>query len=133
MTAVQRIAQRSAIIDAEMQKLALANLRYGIGALSFVPMILTVLSFSVADPGCVSRIPDLDFFHTGSRIHGLQGPGSGSADLNFYPKIVTKLCDPGCASRMSDPRSGFFSSSIPDILDPVVKKALDPGSSHEHD
>ncbi len=42
MTAVQRIAQRSAIIDAEMQKLALANLRYGIAVFSFVPMIRVI-------------------------------------------------------------------------------------------
>jgi hypothetical protein len=29
---------------------------------------LTVADCSVADPGCLSRIPDLTFFHPGSRI-----------------------------------------------------------------
>jgi hypothetical protein len=67
VTAVQRIAQRSAIIDAEMQKLALANLRYGIGAFSSVPMmlilkVLSVLRIRDVYPGSqawISSIPDL--------------------------------------------------------------------------
>ncbi len=67
MTAVQRIAQRSAIIDAEMQKLALANLRYGIAVFSFVPMILTVLS--------VMRIRDV---HPGSQTWIISFPDLGS-------------------------------------------------------
>jgi hypothetical protein len=78
VTAVQRIAQRSAIIDAEMQKLALANLRYGIGAFSFVPMILTevtVLSMLRIQDVCPSSqtwifsISDL-----GSMVHKTPGP-----------------------------------------------------------
>jgi hypothetical protein len=35
---------------------------------------------SVADPGCLSRIPDPIFFHPGSRIK--KSPGSGSASKN---------------------------------------------------
>jgi hypothetical protein len=40
---------------------------------------------SVEDPGCSSWIPDLTFsiLDHGSRIQGLQDPGSGSASKNF--------------------------------------------------
>ncbi len=34
--------------------------------------------FSVADPGCLSRIPDPTFFHPGSRIRTVSIPDPGS-------------------------------------------------------
>jgi hypothetical protein len=34
---------------------------------------------SVADPGCLSRIPDPTFFHPGSRIRPVSIPDPGSA------------------------------------------------------
>jgi hypothetical protein len=40
---------------------------------------------SVADPGCLSRIPDPTFFHPGSRIQivSIPDPGSASKDLSI--------------------------------------------------
>jgi hypothetical protein len=34
--------------------------------------LITFIRFSVADPGCLSQIPDPDFTHTGSRIQKQQ-------------------------------------------------------------
>jgi hypothetical protein len=55
---------------------------------------------SVADPGCLSRIPDPNFFHPGSRIQGQKGPdpvsGSASASKNLSiltQKIVSKFSE----------------------------------------
>jgi hypothetical protein len=47
-----------------------------------------------ADPGCLSWIPDPNFFHPGSRILGKKDSESGSASKNlsiFNPKNVSKL------------------------------------------
>jgi hypothetical protein len=52
------------------------------------------LKISVADPGCLSRIPDAgsDFFHPGSRVKKI--PGSASKNLSiFTQKIVSKLSE----------------------------------------
>jgi hypothetical protein len=79
---------------------------------------------SVADPGCLSRIPDPTFFHPGSRIPTVSIPDPGSRILikefkYFNPKkakkwfLSSKKYDPGCSSR---------------IPDPGVKKAPNPGS-----
>ncbi len=54
---------------------------------------------SVADPGFLSRIPNPNFFHPGSRIR---------------IEELTRKYDPGCSSQ---------------IADPGVKKATDPGSA----
>jgi hypothetical protein len=51
--------------------------------------------FSVADPGCLSRIPDTDFTHSGSRISDLGSriPDPGSKNSNKregWKKFVVK-------------------------------------------
>ncbi len=56
---------------------------------------------SVADPECLARIPDQNFFH----------PGSASKNLSILtPKIVSKLSeiqyDPGSSSRIRIPDLG---------------------------
>jgi hypothetical protein len=56
---------------------------------------------SVADPGCLSRIPDPNFYHPGSeffpsriRIFFITDPGSASKDLSILTqKIVSKLSE----------------------------------------
>ncbi len=63
---------------------------------------------SVADPGCLSRIPDPTFFHPGYRIRIVSIP---------YPKkwfLSSMKYDPGCSSRIPDPGPDFYSSWIPD-------------------
>jgi hypothetical protein len=89
---------------------------------------------SVADPGCLSRIPDPTFFHPGSRIRSVSitDPGSSSKNLSILtpkkPKklfLSSKKYDPGCSSRIPDPDADFLTSRIPD---PGVKKAPDPVS-----
>jgi hypothetical protein len=90
--------------------------------------------FSVADPGCLSRIPDPTFFHPGSRIRtvSIPDPGSSSKNLSILtPKkdkkwfLSSKKYDPGCSSRIPDPDADFLPSRI---SDPGVKKAPNPGS-----
>ncbi len=85
---------------------------------------------SVADPGCLSRIPDPTFFHPGSEL-------SPSRILikefkYFNPQkskkkwfLSSKKYDPGCSSRIPDPDADFLPSRIPD---PGVKKVPNPGS-----
>jgi hypothetical protein len=79
---------------------------------------------SVADPGCLSRIPDPTFFHPGSRILIKEFK-------YFNPKkskkwfLSSKNYEPGCSSRIPDPDADFLPSRIPD---PGVKKAPNPGS-----
>ncbi len=89
---------------------------------------------SVADPVCLSRIPDPTFFHPESRIRtaSIPDPGSASKNLSILtPKktkkwfLSSRKYDPGCLSRIPDPDADFYPSRIPD---PGVKKALDPGS-----
>ncbi len=49
---------------------------------------------SVADPGCLSRIPDPTFFHPGSRIRTVSIPDPGSSSKNLSKKakkMVSKL------------------------------------------
>ncbi len=77
------------------------------------------LDSSVADPGCLSRIPDPTFFHPGSRIC--------IKEFNYFnPKkwfLSSMKYGPGCSSRIRI--LTFYPSRIPD---PGVKKAPDPGS-----
>jgi hypothetical protein len=84
---------------------------------------LTVIH-SVADPGCLSRIPDPTFFHPGSRILNKEFK-------YFNPKkakkwfLSSKKYDPGCSSRIPDPDADFLPSRI---SDPGVKRAPNHGS-----
>ncbi len=92
---------------------------------------------SVADPGCLSWIPDPTFFHPGSRIRTVLIPDPGSRILikeckYFNPQkskkkwfLSSKKYDPGCSSRIPDPDADFLPSRIPD---PGVKKVPNPGS-----
>jgi hypothetical protein len=83
--------------------------------------------YSVADPGCLSQIPDSKFFHPGSWIldpnFSITDYGSASKNLS-NPKLFLSFrkYDPGCSSRIWIPI--FYPSRI---LDPRVKKAPDPG------
>ncbi len=98
---------------------------------------------SVADPGCLSRIPDPTFFHPGSRIRtvSIPDPGSSSKNLSILtPKkakkwfLSSKKYDPGCSSRIPDPDADFLPSRIPDP-GPRVQKGTqsripDPDPQH---
>jgi hypothetical protein len=44
---------------------------------------ITDTESSVADPGCLSQIPDSTFFHPGSRIRTVSIPDPGSASKNL--------------------------------------------------
>ncbi len=86
---------------------------------SIVLMLIPVRS--VADPGCLSRIPDPTFFHPGSRIRtvSIPDPGSSSKNLSILtPKkgkkwfLSSKKYDPGCSSRIPDPDADFLPSRI---------------------
>jgi hypothetical protein len=91
-----------------------------------------VVKISVADPGCLSRIPDPTFFHPGSWIPdpNCLHPGSRIRIKEFKyfnPKkwfLSSRKYDPGCSSRIR--MLTFYPSRIPD---PGVKKAPDPGSA----
>jgi hypothetical protein len=92
---------------------------------------IAFLIVSVADPGCLSRIPDPTFFHPGSLIRTVSIPDHGSASKNLSiltpkkPKkwfLSSRKYDSGCSSRIPDPDADFLS-----IPDPGVKKAPDPG------
>ncbi len=57
----------------------------------------------VADPGCLSRIPDPTFSHPGSRIRIFFYPGSTSKNLSILIKklfLSSRKYDPSCSSRM---------------------------------
>ncbi len=71
---------------------------------------------SVADPGCLSRIPDPNFFYPGSRIQGKKNSGSASKNLSILTqKIVSKLSEicSGCLSQIWIPDPDFFLTRIP--------------------
>ncbi len=57
--------------------------------------------FSVADPECLSRIPDLDFFtHIGSRIQGVKkAPDPGSGTPGFYLEYHLSLVESSLPGR----------------------------------
>jgi hypothetical protein len=55
---------------------------------------------SVADPGCLSPIPDPDFYLSGSRIS--------------YPGFNNSVADPGCLSPIPD--TDFYPSRIPYLV-----------------
>ncbi len=87
--------------------------------LCFIDLFL--LLCSVAEPGCLSRIPDPTFFHPGSRIRTVSIPDPHQRILSILtPKkakkwfLSSKKYDPGCSSRILDPGSGCWLSPIPD-------------------
>jgi hypothetical protein len=49
-----------------------------------------IKNISVADPGCLSRIPDPTFFHPGSRIRTVSILDPGSSSKNLTPKKAKK-------------------------------------------
>jgi hypothetical protein len=58
------------------------------------PAQIRKIESSVADPGCLSRIPDPNFFHPGFRVNRFPDPGPASASKNFRiltKKMVSKL------------------------------------------
>ncbi len=80
-----------------------------------------VLDSVVADPGCLSRIPDPKKFYPGSRIRIRI-----KEFKYFYPKkffLSSRKYHSGCSSRIQI--LIFYPSRIPD---PGVPKAPDPGS-----
>ncbi len=79
-----------------------------------------ISTISVADPGCLSRILDPNFIHL----------GSASKNLSILiQKIVSKLSDPGCSSRI--PILIFYPSRIPDP-GPGSKGHLNPDPDPHH-
>ncbi len=90
---------------------------------------------NVADPGCLSRIPDPTFFYPGSDFFlsripdpNCLHPGSRISIKEFKnlnPKkwfLSSRKYDPGCSSWIPDPDADFLP-----IPDPGVKKALNRG------
>ncbi len=84
---------------------------------------LTEMFSNVADPGCLSRIPD-----PGSKRFSDPGSASTSKNLSILTKqklvLSFRKYDSGCPSRIRI--LIFLPSRIPD---PGVKKASDPGSA----
>jgi hypothetical protein len=76
-----------------------------------------ILYSSVADPECLSRIPDLIFFHPRSRIRTLFPSQICIKEFKyFYPEkwfLSSRKYDLGCSSRISDPDPDFL--PIPDL------------------
>ncbi len=72
---------------------------------------------SVADPGCLSRIPDPIFSIPDPESRVDKIPYLRMKELkDFYPKSwyeVLKNKYPGCLSQIPDPGYGFFSIPIP--------------------
>jgi hypothetical protein len=81
-----------------LQALAVSTHKRFIAHLANVDTIILLaeskLQSSVADPGCLSRIPDPTFFHPGSRIRTVSIPDPGSSSKNLCiltPKKAKKL------------------------------------------
>ncbi len=87
-----------------------------------------ILCSSVADPGCLSRIPDPIFFHPGSRIR--------MKEFKYFNPEKWFQCsrkyDPGCSSRIPDQVPDFL--PIPDpgfrIQGSKRHRILDPDPQH---
>ena len=86
-----------------------------------VHLVRTHVFCSVADPGCLSQIPDPTFFHPGSRIRTVSIPDPGSASKNLSiltPKkqkkwfLSSRKYDPGCSSRIRIRNTVFNARSI---------------------
>jgi hypothetical protein len=76
------------------------------------------LKFSVADPGCLSRIPDPTFFHPRSRIRTVSIPDPGSSSKNL--SILT----PKKAKKW------FLSSFAPALIPPLWAPPLPPAARY---
>jgi hypothetical protein len=90
--------------------------------------VADLLANSVADPGCLSWIPDQNFSHPGSWAQSQKHPRFGSASKNLSiltQKIVSKLSKIWSGLFIPDPDPDFF-FFLP-IPDPGVKKASNPG------
>jgi hypothetical protein len=59
-----------------------------------------VLSTSVADPGCLSRIPDPTFYSSWIPDPNFLHPGSTSENLRIVTQKSSRKYDPGCSSRI---------------------------------
>jgi hypothetical protein len=97
------------------------------------------VSPSVADPGCLSQIPDPTFFYSGSELSPSRIPDPNCLHPGsrvrikefkyFNPKktkkwfLSSRKYDPGCSFRIPDPYADFLP-----IPDPGAKKAPDPES-----
>ncbi len=68
---------------------------------------------SVADLGCLFRIPNTNIFHHGSRVKKI--PGSASKNLSIITqKIVSNLSEIWAKMFIPDPDLDFYLSRIPD-------------------
>jgi hypothetical protein len=75
----------------------------------------TIHKFSVADPGCLSRILDPNFSILEHRVKKIPDPGSGSMNLSILNlKTVSKL---------TEQLSGMF---IPDLDDFLLSRIPNP-------
>ncbi len=85
----------------------------------------SVVFCSVADPGCLSRIPDPTFFHPGSELSSSR---IRIEEFKYFNQkkwfLSSRKYDPGCSSRIR--MLTFYPSRIPDS---GVKKTPDPGSA----
>jgi hypothetical protein len=75
---------------------------------------------SVADPGCLSRIPDPTFFHPGSRIRtvSIPDPGSSTENLSILTPKKSKIIQGSKRHPIPDPGSG----TLPKIRTNVMKE-----------
>jgi hypothetical protein len=60
---------------------------------------------SVADPGCLSRIPDRNFFHPGSRIQG-QKDSQIRIHIKEYKYFNPKTCFQALGNMIRDVHPG---------------------------
>ena len=74
---------------------------------------------SVADPGCLSRIPDPTFIHPGSELSPSPDLRSSTKNLCILTSqkvkkwfLSSKKYDPGCSFRIPDPDADFLPSRI---------------------
>ncbi len=71
-----------------------------------------ILCSSVADPGCLSLIPDQIFFHPGSRIRTLFPSQIRIKEFKYFnPEkwfLSSRKYDPGCSSWILDPFPDFL-------------------------
>jgi hypothetical protein len=86
-------------------------------------LVLSIRSFSVADPGCSSRFPNLNFFHPGSALKNLSilSPKKWFLSSRKYDGL-------GCSFRVRIPDPDFL--PIPDQGGSKGHRIADPDSQH---